>query len=203
MLQNCFTEELTEDILNDCENLSIGGIESDVLLIPHEAVDKTASTINTDNRMLLDELVLKANATAYKLEGVKQLNGYNWEFVPGDDTTLDKWKHTFGGFILSPSAQNRLQANKLGKGKSYMVVVNKKYKGADSKDAFLVLGWTAGLYLTEMTENSKENDAMINFTLASKDKFLEKDSPRLLLETDYDTTLTAFNNKFAAGGGGG
>lgn len=199
-MDNCFLDSLSDDILNDCDNLSIGGIESDLLIIPHSGVDKTASTINTENRILLDELVLKAGAAAYKLEGVKQLNGYNYEFVPGDENTLDKWRHTITGVILTPSAANRLQASKLGKGESYMVVVNKKYKGADSKDAFLVLGWDAGLYLTAMTENSNENDAAINFTLASKDQFLEKDMPRLLLESDYDTTLLAFNNKFVPDG---
>lgn len=198
MPDNCFLDSLSDDILNDCDNLSIGGIESDILIIPHPAVDKTASAINADNRILLDELALKAETIAYKLEGVKQLNAYNYEFVPGDENTLDKWRHTLTGVILTPSAANRLQASKLGKGESYMVVVNKKYKGADSEDAFLVLGWDAGLYLTEMTENSKENDAAINFTLSSKDQFLEKDMPRLLLETDYDTTLLAFNNKFAS-----
>lgn len=194
---NCLTDRISADIVNDCENLSIAGIESDILLIPHSDVDKTASTFDPVNPLLISSLVLKAGKTGFLLEGVKQTNGYNSEFVPGDDQTPDKSRHVIRGRILTPSAANRLQANKLGKGESYMAVVNKKYKGANSADAFLVLGWDAGLYLSSKTENSLENDGAILLEMSSKDLTLEKDDPKVLLETDYDTTLLAFNNKFA------
>lgn len=195
-MANCLTDRLSADIVNDCENLSIVGIESDILLIPHSDVDKTASLIDPQNKLLLTNLVLKAGATGFLLEGVKQTNGYNHEFVPGDDQTRDKSRHVIRGRILSPSAANRLQAQKLGEGESYLAVVNKKYKGANSADAFLVLGWDAGLYLRSKTENSLENDAAILLELGSKDNMLESQDPKVLLETDYATTLTAFKNKF-------
>lgn len=196
-MPNCLTDRLSADIANDCENLSISGIESDILLIPHGDVDKTATTLDATNPLLITDLVLKAGKTGFLLEGVKQTNGYNTEFVPGDEQTPDKNRHVIRGRILTPSAANRLQANKLGKGEAYMAVVNKKYKGAGSADAFLVLGWDAGLYLRSKTESSTENDGAILLELASKDTMLEKDDPKILLETNYDTTLTAFNNKFA------
>ena len=196
-MANCLTDRLAADIVNDCENLSISGIESDILLIPHSDVDKTASTIDPTNPLLITDLVLKAGKTGFLLEGVKQTNGYNSEFVVGDEQTPDKSRHVIRGRILTPSAANRLQANKLGKGESYMAVVNKKYKGKDSKDAFLVLGWDAGMYLSSKTENSLENDGAILLEMSSKDTMLEKDDPKVLLETTYETTLTAFNNKFA------
>jgi len=85
----------------------------------------------------------------------------------------------------------------LAKGESYIVVVNRKWKGANDEDAFLVFGYDAGLYLTEMTEASNENDGNILFALASKDISLETEMPRNLLMTNYATTLTAFDNKFA------
>lgn len=192
----CLTDRLAADIANDCDNITISGIESDILLIPHSDVDKTASTKDAENPLLVTDLVLKAGATGFLLEGVKQTNGYNHEFVPGDEQTPDKSRHVIRGRILTPSAANRLQANKLGKGEAYMAVVNKKYKGADSKDAFLILGWDAGLYLRTKTENSTENDAAILLELASKDIMLENDDPKVLLDVDYPTTLTAFNNKF-------
>ncbi|TYP71483.1 hypothetical protein [Aquimarina intermedia] len=192
----CFTDKLTEDIVNDCDNLSISGIESDVLLVPHSDFNKTATTINATNRMLVDDLVLNAGTTGLKLEGIKQTQGYNWEFVPSEET-VDKFRHLFDGMIMTPSAANRLSASKLAKGQSYLVVVHKRYKGANKADAFLILGWDAGLYVTVMTENSRESDSAIKFTLSSKDDTLEYDMPRVLLESDYDTTLTAFNNKFA------
>lgn len=194
---SCFGEELESDILIDCDNITKVGIETDVIVIPRSVIDFTASTQNVDNRMLLDDLVLKAGSTGYKLEGVKQLNGYSWEFVPSEES-VDRYRHTFTGIIMTPSAANRLAASQLTKGEQYVVVVNKKYKGANQSDAFMVLGWDTGLYVTAMNEDSKAVDSAIQFTLANKDSELEDEAPRLLLETDYDTTLTAFNNKFAA-----
>ena len=148
--------------------------------------------------MIITDLVLKAGATGYLLEGVKQTNGMNSEFIPGDDQTLDKHRHGIRGRVLTPSAANIEQANLLGKGESYMAVVNRKYKGADSADAFLILGWDTGMHLSVMTINSNENDGAILLEMASKDGMLENDLPRVVLDTDYDTTLTAFNNKFEA-----
>jgi hypothetical protein len=192
----CLTDKLTANIAIDCLNLSIAGLESDVVVIPRSDFDRAASTVNATNDILLDLLACKAGSTGFILEGVKQLHSTNSEFVPSDET-LDKFRHTFRGVILTPSAANRLQASKLAKGESYVVVVNKKWKGANDADAFQVLGYDAGLYITEMTEGSKDNDAAILFTLGSKDSSLENEMPRNLLITNYATTLTAFNNKFA------
>lgn len=194
-MPNCFLETLASDILNDCDNMTKAGIEADVMIIPQKSIDKTASTIDGTNRMLITDLVLKAAATGFLLEGVKQLNGYNWEFVPNEES-VDRYRHVFTGLIMTPSAANRLAFSQLARGEQYTVVVNKKYKGADQEDAFLVLGWDTGMYVTAATENDKEADSAIQFTLSNKDNELEDESPRILLETDYDTTLAAFNNKF-------
>jgi len=192
----CITDKISADILVDCDNLSISGLEADVILIPRSDFDRSASTINAGNDILLDNLACKSGATGFKLEGVKQLHSTNSEFVPSEET-VDKFRHTFRGVILTPSAENRLQASLLAKGESYIVVVNRKWKGANDEDAFLVFGYDAGLYLTEMTEASNENDGNILFALASKDISLETEMPRNLLMTNYATTLTAFDNKFA------
>ena len=192
----CITDKISADILVDCDNLSISGLEADVILIPRSDFDRSASTINAGNDILLDNLACKSGATGFKLEGVKQLHSTNSEFVPSEET-VDKFRHTFRGVILTPSAENRLQASLLAKGESYIVVVNRKWKGANDEDAFLVFGYDAGLYLTEMTEASNENDGNILFSLASKDIRLETEMPRNLLMTNYATTLTAFDNKFA------
>lgn len=194
---SCFTEELSANILVDCLNLSKAGIETDVVIIPKKYIDVAGSVLNAQNRIIIDDLVLKAGKTAVKLEGVKQINGYNWEFVPSEDT-IDRYRHVFSGIIMTPSAANRLSASKLAKGEQYVVVVNKKYKGANQADAFLVLGWDTGMYLTAMSENSKEVDSAIQFTLSNKDGELEDEMPRILLDTDHATTLTAFNNLFAS-----
>ena len=193
----CLTDRLAADIVNDCDNLGISGVEADFLLIPHSDVDKTASTVDATNSKITTDLVLKAGRTGYLLEGVKQTNGYNHEFVPGDAQTRNQHKHLIRGRILTPSALNRESYDKIASGEPYMAVVNKKYKGAGSADAFLILGWDAGLYASAGSESSTENNGAILIELASDDTMLESKSPRVLFETSYETTLTAFNNKFA------
>lgn len=192
----CFTDEISENIAIDCENIAVGGVEDDVVIIPFDAVDKTASTINVSNPTLLDDLACVSGKSGFLLEGVKNAQGFLSEFVPNEET-FDKWRHTYDGVIATPSAVNRLEAQKLASGKPYMVVVRRRYKGLAKADEFLVLGWTNGVYVTAMTEGSRENDGMIKFTLASKDKWLEHYMPKTLLDSDNATTLTAFNNKFA------
>lgn len=193
---SCFTDDISDDILLDCDNLSIAGVEDDIVIIPFEAVDKSATTINATNRLMLDDLITKTGTTGYKLEGIKQAQGFNSEFVPSTET-FDKWRHVLDGVIGTPTPENRLQASKLAKGKPYMLVVRRRYKGPNNTSSFLVLGWDAGVYITAMTENSRESDGAIKFTFSSKDVSLEYDMPRNLLDTDYDTTLVSFNNKFA------
>ena len=55
----------------------------------------------------------------------------------------------------------------------------------------------SGIYLQTGTESSYENSGAIVLEMKSDDDQLENKSPKTLLETDYDTTLAAFNNKFA------
>ena len=193
---NCLTDKITADIAINCDHLAIAGIESDILLVAHEDIDWTATTYDATNSMIISDLVLKAGKTGFVLQGVKQTNGFNSEFVPGDDQTLDKHRHGIRGRILSPTAVNIEQANKLTKGTPYVAVVNRKYKGVDSKDAFIFLGKDQGMYVSVMTINSNENDSAILIEMASKDGMLENDLPRIVLDTDYDTTVTAFANKF-------
>jgi hypothetical protein len=48
-----------------------------------------------------------------------------------------------------------------------------------------------------MTWNTKESDGIIKFVLSNEDGYEEPEMTRTLLETDYATTKTSFNNKFA------
>ena len=190
------TGNLTADILFDCSNAPVGGIEQNVVLINKDDIDFANTTIDATNRILLTNLQLKAGKTGFLLTGVKQSSGKAWELVKKENAP-DKFKHTFSGVIFNPSAANKQQADSLSKGAKYVVVVEQVWKGTDSAEAFEVLGLTSGLELMTMTNNSKENDNMIMFELASSDGFEETTMPRTLLDVTYAATKTAFSNKFA------
>lgn len=186
---------LTADILFDCANAPIGGIEQNVILIKKEDIDTAATTTDASSRVLVTNLQLKPGKTGFLLTGVKQSNGKAWELVKKENAP-DKFKHTFSGVIFNPSAVNKQQADSLSKGAKYVVVIEQVWKGTDSADAFEILGLSSGLELMTMTNNSRENDNMILFELASADGYEETTMPRTLLDGDYTATKTAFNNKF-------
>lgn len=189
------TESLTGDILYDCINAPVGGIEKDVILINQEDIDIIATTYDVDNPNIITNLQLKPGKKGFKFEGVKQSNGKAWELVKKDNSP-DKFKHTFSGVIFNPNADNKLQASKLAKGGKYVVVVEQKFKGEAGQDAFEVLGIKSGLELMTMTNNSKENDNMIMLELSSADGYEEPNFPHTLLEATYVATKTSFTNKF-------
>lgn len=194
------TGNLTQDILFDCDNVAVGGIEQNVVLINHEDIDWANTTFDADNDVLLTNLQLIPGKTGYSLQGVKQSNGKAYELVKKENAP-DKVKHTFTGVIFSPSAENKQQANNLAKGAKYVAVVEQKYKGIGSADAFEVLGLKSGLELMTLTNNSKENDNMIMFELSSADGYEETNLPYTLLDVTYAATKTAFDNKFIQAAG--
>ena len=148
---------------------------------------------------MVTNLQLKAGKSGFLLTGVKQSNGKAWELVKKENAP-DKFKHTFSGVIFNASAANKQQADSLAKGNKYIVVIEQVWKGTNSADAFEVLGLSSGLELMTMTNNSRENDNMIMFELASADGYEETTMPRTLLDVDYAATKTAFTNKFTQAG---
>jgi len=189
------TGNLTADIIFDCANAPIGGIEQNVVLINKEDIDVAATTVDDTNRILVTNLQLKPGKTGYLLTGIKQSNGKAWELVKKENAP-DKFKHTFSGVIFNPTALNKQQADQLSKGAKYVAVVEQVWKGAASADAFEILGYSSGLEITTMTNSSRENDNMIMFELASADGFEETTMPKTFLDGDYAATKTAFTNKF-------
>jgi hypothetical protein len=171
------TGNLTADIIFDCANAPIGGIEQNIVLINKDDIDISATTISTTNRLQVTQLQLKTGKTGYKLTGIKQSNGKAWELVKKENAP-DKFKHTFSGVIFTPSLENKVQADQLSKGAKYVVVVEQVWKGTNNAEAFEVLGFNSGLELTTMTNSSKENDNMIMFELSSADGFEETTMPK-------------------------
>jgi len=191
------TGNLNADILFDCANAPMGGLEQNIVLILKDDIDIANTVLDTDNRNVVKAIQLKPGKTGYKLEGVKQSNGKAWELVKKENAP-DKFKHTFSGVIFNPSIANKKAADGLTMGGKYVVVIEQVWKGADNKDAFEVLGLTSGLEIATMTNSSKENDNMIMFELASADGFEETTMPKTYYAATeaYAVRKTLFDNKF-------
>lgn len=195
MALNC-EDKLAADIEKDCDNKPVGGIEVNVVLINFEDVDKTTSIIDVSNDLIITNLSTLSGTSGFFLEGVKQAQGTSYELVK-KELSFDVYKHLLSGVILSPSAANKKSMSNIASGGRYVVVVEKLWKGVDQEDAFEVLGWDRGLVISTLVQNSKEDDGIIKFELASPDGFEEPEITRINLETDYATTKIAFNGKYA------
>lgn len=187
---------LDADFVLNCDDRAKGGLESDILLFNRDDVDYDSITYDAANSNIVTNFQLKSGSTGYLLQGVKQVNSTAWELVK-QEFSFDTYKHTLNGVILTPSAANKDQAQKITSGGRYVAIVNRKYKGASNADAFEIFGLTTGLEAETMTYNSNENNGVISFALSSVEGEEETSVPHTLLETDYATTLTAFEAKFA------
>lgn len=186
----CITN-IDKDFLFDCDNLPSAGIERDVVLINRSDIDRTASTVSGG----VVDIVLNSGATGYKIEGVKQINSYNYEVVVNDDS-LNRVTHSFLGRIYDLSPDGKAQLNAFVNGANVIAVIENKAKGANQLSAFEVLGWENGLEISEGTKNSLENDGAFVLTLASNELTPESKVPLTFLDTDYATSKTKFDNKF-------
>lgn len=195
MALNC-ENKLTADIQKNCDQKAQAGIEVNVVLINFEDVDKATSTIDGSNDLIITDLATFSGTQGYFIEGVKQTQSAMWELVVKEDS-FDMYKHFFNGVVLTPSAANKKLFEQIASGGRYIAVIEKKWKGENQADAFEVLGWDAGLRISESTWNTAESDGVIKFVLSNPDGYEEPKMSRNLLETDYATTKTSFNNKFA------
>ena len=189
------TQKLTADLLIDCDNLPVGGLEVNAWIFNKTDIDRSAVTFDASNKISMTNFQLLSAKVGFKLEGIKQSNAKNYALVPKENLP-DKWLHQFNGIIFNPTAANKLQLNSLSEGGRYVVVVEQLWKGSADASAFEVLGYNVGLKLTESVNNSVENDNGITLVLASEANYEETNVPYTLLDIDYATTKAAYDNGF-------
>jgi len=189
------TGKITANLLLDCDALPVGGLTVNTVIINLDDIDRTASTVNVTNRILMTNLQLLPGKTGYSFQGIKQSNGKNYQLVPKENLP-NKWSHGFTGVVFNPTPENKLQVSDMSLGGKYVVVVEQLWKGVGSDDAFEVLGFFTGLELAEATNNSSENDNTIGLVFKSAEGFEEPGVPHTLLDIDYATTKAAFDNLF-------
>ena len=185
---------LTADILNDCTDNVVGGIEVNVLIINDNDIKRTTTAFDATNPLLTTAFALKTGKSGYLLEGVKQVNVLKDELVK-KERRGDMYKHSFEFVILQPTVANRATLHKMNGGK-FTVVVELKYKGKTSTEAFVIGGYDSGMELQTATWSTNENDGAISVMMSSTEGNEEPKPHLTLLVTDYTATATLFANKF-------
>lgn len=185
---------LSGDILNDCLNQSVGGVEVNVLLFNMDDINKSATTFNSTNKLLVDNFELKTGKIGYLLEGVKQTNILKWELVK-KELGNDKYKHTFSFIVLNPTVANRNKLFEMNGGR-FAVMVEAKFKGASLAEPFLLGGYDSGMEFSTNTWASNENDGTILVEMTSVENYEEPKPVLTFLDTDYATSKALYDAKF-------
>lgn len=191
-MPNC-DPKLTADMLFDCADKSKKGLDGGrAVAINWDDIDRAAST---EADATISDLVLKSGTSGFAAEWFKDLASANSAFSPNTED-VDGFLHNFLCRIQNSSADNAQRAAELAQGR-FVFVVETKYKGAASAEAFKVLGWETGVKLSELTWNTLENSGAMLYTVATEEGDFETYPYNVFLETDYATSKATFDSLFA------
>jgi hypothetical protein len=192
--------KISESIVYDCENRPLVGIEQRLVLINENDLDRAAITFGVFYpNALMTKIALKPGKTGYEITGIKQIMNFTNSLV-SDEASEDGVKHSITGIkINDPSEKIRNEINKYIGGSKVYAVLARKWKGQDNKYAFLFFGLHYGLSITELKDESVGGAMQIS--LSTPGSMKEPYLPHIYRDTDYPTSLTAFENNFVSLGG--
>jgi len=181
-MANCING-VFKDLLNSCDDRTGLGIETTMYIM--NRLDIESVSYNSTNNYIVDDIVLKTGKLAYKIEGTKTANSAGYSMV-AKELTNDKYSHTISIIVSKQDSETMKQLDSVG---DQVVIIETKAKGVDGVDgAIKILGLNYGLYQTEGSYNSNENEGLHLQTLTSKDGSEELTRPLSLWDTDYSTT---------------
>ena len=188
--------QISKDIIYNCNNKPIAGIEQRLVLINRADLDTLGITLDTLlPNSLIKGLALKAGKIGYEIQGIKQIMNYTNSLV-ADENSDDGVKHSITGIkIYDPSETTRDEINKYIGGAEVYAVLQRKWKGVNNAHAFLFFGKEYGLRISELKDESI--DGVIQISLSTPGSAKEPYLPHIYRDIDYATSLTAFNNKFS------
>ncbi|MDP2686451.1 MAG: hypothetical protein Q8O62_04465 [Aequorivita sp.] len=184
------TQNILFDACNDAPKKGLSGSKG--VIINYDDIDFTSTTSSGST---VTTLTLKNGTSGFSVAWYKQLGSYAGEFAKNDEA-IDGFTNSFLTRLGTSSAENAERANELKSGK-FIMVVETEYKGASNLDAYKVIGFQAGLELSEMTTSSNENSGSILFTLASPTDTFEQYPFMVLNEGSFSATTASYAALFA------
>lgn len=191
--------KIASDILQDCSNPPVKGIISRLMLINSTDLPLSGITFDSTNpNELITSLALSSTKRAFEIQGIKNIMKFTNTGEFPEESSNGVIHNISGIRFLDPSIGARQQANNFLQGANVFAVLHRKWTGVENKQAFLFFGLKHGLEASELVEDSKENDGTMVLSLNTPPGYTEPFVPHVYLDTDYSTSLTAFNNKFEA-----
>ena len=135
-------DKLSENIVRDCANPPVKGIQQRLILINEQ--DLPASGITFDATLpsaLISQLALTAATTGYEVEGIKSIMNFTNGFENPEDAESGVMHSIAGIRVNDPSEENRNEVNKFIAGQKVYAVLERKWKGPENKHAFYQVIW--------------------------------------------------------------
>lgn len=192
--------QLLNNMLYDCNNKSVGGIEQTVKLINRCDIELSDWLVNRNNTDVACNHQLSYTGTdpetlnALIVQGIPGKRLLNATFSSSNTDYGVYYTHGLNLFAQGLSKEVLCNIKALGDGADVVAIVKQNFKGNQGLDSFLVYGWDTGLKLGDMTHDTNENNGNSIIPLSSLDPDLEPYPPMILLMTDYETTEAFFNS---------
>jgi hypothetical protein len=155
-----------------------GGVEQRLVLL-------NTSEVTSIEESATDKQIIEAiygTGLGQVVEGVKQVIGFDNTLVV-NETSPDGSIHSIVFTIFHPDKDARTFLAGLVSGNKVYAVLQRKEKTNDS--AYLLFGQRYGLKLSDVVDNSKENDGAMIITLSTEADYTEPSFPKVL-RIDYD-----------------
>jgi len=189
--------KLMQNMLYDCTNPIIGGVESVVYLFNRS--DIVGYVRDTVNPQIINDITLATITPASGSTPAVYAKGYSYEgyntsvkpkttFIKKDYSS--RYDHSIDFVIFSKGSNVKAEIEKLGTNRVVAIIEN-IHKSGDS--AFEVFGTDLGLELTTLKSdpNDANSEGAYELTLTSPANFKEPHMPATFFITDYATTKAA------------
>ena len=178
----CGTVANLTDLTQDCDNIPVKGMESYAVVMDY--ADYSGGTITEANDIVSNIVLPLGGNEAVEAQVPPNYTKERFSSEKGDSGN-SYYTHEID-LLIPNTAVGKKWAKNIGNGK-FVVIAEKKAKGADKQDAFEILGADTGLEGTVISYDSDANDGYILVTIASPEA-RESKPPLTFFDTDYATT---------------
>lgn len=181
-------DELTDDILYDCDNPPTGGANDRLILLNYSDVQDAAVTLDGTNPLVVTNIVLASGIQGYVYEGLNNSNEPRTALVKG--RYVNGYDHEVRFKVFKNSPDTKKQLNKLD-GALVVAIVQNNHKGASGNAAFEIYGLENGLRLQELERIIADAETQGAYNLLIRNDEVSRPSslPHTLWDTNFATTL--------------
>ena len=184
-----------QDYLYNCDYPEAGGASEELLLIQHSDINRASGedgfTFSTTNPTIIEDIGIKVGKQAHVFVGKRNPNTVMSEPVEQDFSSGFQHGLMFNLYEVSPQTVELLKSLQQNK---VMAILKTNQRNSTGNNLYKVVGRAVGLYLSEGSYNSSENQGVVQVTLSPQGDLLEPNFMEFLFITDIATTAAKYES---------